>query len=48
MRGAGVLLGQQPAAQPETVMVRFHAKAGGEAALARVIGRHWDAGGGWD
>src|SRR5262249_51659960 len=30
------------AAQPETVMVTFHAKAGAEADLERVIARHWE------
>src|SRR5215469_6653727 len=30
------------AAQPETVMVTFRAKAGAEADLERVIARHWD------
>ena len=29
-------------AVPETVMVRLHAKAGAEAALARVLERHWE------
>lgn len=28
--------------QPESVVVRFHPKAGNEAALAAVIARHWD------
>jgi hypothetical protein len=28
-------------AAPETVMVTCHAKAGSEAELARVLGRHW-------
>jgi len=28
--------------EPETVMITLHAKAGGEAELARVIARHWD------
>ena len=29
------------AAEPETVIVTLHAKAGSEAALARVIEQHW-------
>jgi len=39
-----VLLGclqAQPAGKPETVMVTYHARAGAETALARVIARHW-------
>lgn len=30
------------AAAPETVIVTLHAKPGAEAALARVIAKHWD------
>ena len=30
------------AAQPETVMATFHAKAGAEVDLERVIARHWE------
>jgi uncharacterized protein (TIGR02246 family) len=30
------------AAQPETVLVTLHAKAGGETELARTIAKHWD------
>ena len=33
---------QQTAAQPETVLVTYHAKPGAEAELARVLARHWD------
>lgn len=32
---------QQGREKPETVMATFHAKAGSEAELARVIARHW-------
>lgn len=32
---------QQPAEQPETVMITFRAKPGAETELARVIARHW-------
>jgi hypothetical protein len=39
--GAG--LAQSSAGKPETVMVTCHAKAGSEAELARVLGRHWAA-----
>ena len=39
----GPFAAQQPRPEtPETVMVTFHAKSGGEADLARVIARHWD------
>jgi hypothetical protein len=31
----------QAAEKPETVMLRFQAKAGAEEELARVIARHW-------
>ena len=31
----------QETAKPETVMLRFQAKAGSEEELARVIARHW-------
>jgi hypothetical protein len=31
----------QQAREPETVIVTFHAKAGGEAELASVIAKHW-------
>ena len=37
----GVLAAQHPAPKPETVMITFHAKAGAEAELARVIEKHW-------
>jgi len=37
----GVLLAQQPAPKPETVVITFHAKPGSEAELARVIEKHW-------
>jgi len=31
------------AAEPETVMITLHAKAGAETQLAQVIARHWEA-----
>jgi len=37
----GVLVAQQPAPQPETVVINFHAKPGAEAELLRVIEKHW-------
>ena len=37
----GVILAQQPAPKPETVMITFHAKPGAEVELARVIEKHW-------
>jgi len=37
----GVLVAQQPAPMPETVVITFHAKPGAEAELARLIERHW-------
>ena len=37
----GVLVAQQPAPKPETVVITFHAKPGAEAELARVIEKHW-------
>jgi len=37
----GVLAAQHPAPKPETVVITFHAKAGAEAELARVIEKHW-------
>ena len=37
----GVLVAQQSAPQPETVMITFHAKPGAEAELARAIEKHW-------
>jgi len=37
----GVLMAQQPAPKPETVVITFHAKPGAEAELARVIEKHW-------
>jgi hypothetical protein len=37
----GVLVAQQPAPEPETVVITFHAKSGAEAELARVIEKHW-------
>ena len=37
----GVLVAQQPAPKPETVVLTFHAKPGAEAELARVIEKHW-------
>lgn len=36
-----VLLAEQPAPEPETVVITFHAKAGAEAELTRVIEKHW-------
>ncbi len=36
-----LLLAQQPAPKPETVVITFHAKPGAEAELARVIEKHW-------
>jgi hypothetical protein len=30
------------AAEPETVLITFHAKTGAEAELARVIAKHWE------
>ena len=35
--------GSACAAEPETVIVTLHAKAGAESELARVIARHWEA-----
>ena len=37
----GVLVAQQPAPTPETILITFHAKPGAEAELARVIEKHW-------
>ena len=37
----GVLVAQQSAPKPETVMITFHAKPGAEAELVRVIEKHW-------
>ena len=37
----GMLVAQQPAPKPETVVITFHAKPGAEAELARVIEKHW-------
>jgi hypothetical protein len=37
----GVLVAQQPAPKPETVVITFHAKPGAEAELAGVIEKHW-------
>ena len=37
----GVLMAQQAAPVPETVVITFHAKPGAEAELARVIEKHW-------
>jgi hypothetical protein len=37
----GVLVAQQSAPKPETVVITFHAKPGAEAELARVIEKHW-------
>jgi hypothetical protein len=37
----GVLLAQQSAPEPETVVITFHARRGAEAELARVIEKHW-------
>ena len=36
-----MLLAQQSAPEPETVVITFHAKPGAEAELARVIEKHW-------
>ncbi len=36
-----VLVAQQPAPKPETVMITFQAKPGAGAELARVIEKHW-------
>jgi hypothetical protein len=38
---AGISISKPRADQPETVMVTFHAKAGAETELARVIAAHW-------
>jgi hypothetical protein len=38
---AVLMCGACCAAEPETVIVTLHAKAGSEAALARVIEQHW-------
>ena len=38
---AGACLSAHAAEQPETVMLRFQAKAGAEEELAKVIQRHW-------
>ena len=37
----GVLVAQEPAPKPETVVITFHARPGAEAELARVIEKHW-------
>jgi len=41
MQGSSVVA-QAPPAQPETVMITLHAKAGAETELAQVIARHWE------
>jgi len=41
VRGSAIA-GPTLVGQPETVIVTLHAKAGSEADLAGVIGRHWD------
>jgi len=38
----GVITAQQAAPKPETVMVTLLAKPGSEAALAKVLDRHWE------
>lgn len=42
MTAVSPLVERVSAADPETVMVTLHAKLGAEAALARVIERHWE------
>jgi hypothetical protein len=37
----GSSVAQEGGAKPETVMVTYHAKAGADAELGRVIARHW-------
>lgn len=37
------LAAQKPADQPETVLVTLRPKAGAEAALEKVLARHWSA-----